>query len=200
MPRHARRAPRPGAGDGRGCQPISCATRLDHFDAARIAPGRAGGTRAGRRLAFAASSSTKLSTAKQFATLPGARMFEGRSGAARASARAPSRLGRVGRIAVLRHQPDRLAHRLGMPAASGREQRDPFEVGGRAAAPTSRSSRRRCGRPASSVAAAARAAAAGPWGPSRARPRGSIARAPACRPPCDSSAASAAASSWPFMP
>jgi len=68
-----------GEGEGRGCHPISAAARrITSVPRGSVNPCSRNSTQS--RRADAASMAVKLSTAKQFATLPGARKFDGRSG------------------------------------------------------------------------------------------------------------------------
>ncbi len=70
----------PGAGDGRGVHPMrAAARRMTSMPRGSDRPCRRNATPSA--CATTASMSVKLSTAKQFAILPGARMFDGRSGA-----------------------------------------------------------------------------------------------------------------------
>ena len=69
----------PGPGDGRAFQPISAAVRFT-TSIARGSESPCSRNSTGSRRAAAANSSVKLSTAKQLAIFPGARMFDERSG------------------------------------------------------------------------------------------------------------------------
>ena len=128
--------------------------------------------------AAAASSSTKLSTAKQFAGLPGERSGAGRNGVVFEPMRDDlDVIGRIGRIAVLRDQAGVEAAHLVETGGLRREQRNVGQSFRRLRNP-------HLGAPVENLAVSHRrrrryrAVAADLWGPSQARPRATIARAP----------------------
>ena len=173
---------------------------LQHLDAARIGELRQAELDRGRAARPAASSSVKLSTAKQLAILPGARMLLGRSGASFSQCDRHLDIRHlIGRIAVLGDEPGRQARRL---RDAGRLRAEQRHVG---------QARRRLGQP--HLGAPGGDAAVGVERPGQ---RSSNCGGPLGSQPCssarvhctrtgwptafDRSAASAAASSWPFMP